>query len=179
MAIRSAGSGSWANPSVRFERSREAVAQGVSTSLDTNGNSIPDLFEIRGEVYMAKADFAGLNERLMDEGRAEAEAKGGEFDPEKIRQFANPRNAAAGSLRQKDANITAKRPLKFWAHGWGAASAVPGETQESVVRQIEAWGLPVSPQFVLVEGLEAMLAHPVLVNRPIVASPRGVRRNCG
>ena len=134
---------------------------GVSTSLDTNGNShpIPDLFEIRGEVYMAKADFAGLNERLMDEGRADAAAKGVDFDPEKIRQFANPRNAAAGSLRQKDANITAKRPLKFWAHGWGVHSEVPGETAFDVMKAIESWGVPVSPLVKRMDSLDAMLAH--------------------
>ncbi len=74
----------------------------------------PELFEIRGEVYMARDDFAALNA---------AQAEAGD------KQFANPRNAAAGSLRQKDASVTAKRPLKFWAHGWGAASDVPGDTQ--------------------------------------------------
>ncbi len=143
-------------------QSRDGEAgTGVSTSLDTNGNShaIPDLFEIRGEVYMAKADFAGLNERLMDEGRADAEAKGVEFDPEKIRQFANPRNAAAGSLRQKDANVTAKRPLKFWAHGWGVHSEVPGETAFDVMKAIESWGVPVSPLVRRFQTLDEMLAH--------------------
>ncbi|PHR21336.1 MAG: DNA ligase (NAD(+)) LigA [Sphingopyxis sp.] len=123
------------------------------------GHKIPDLFEIRGEVYMAKADFAGLNERLMDEGRAEAAAKGVEFDPEKIRQFANPRNAAAGSLRQKDANITAKRPLKFWAHGWGVHSALPGETASDVMAAIASWGVPVSPLVKRFETLDGMLGH--------------------
>ena len=134
---------------------------GVSNSLDTNGTSppVPDLFEIRGEVYVAKADFAGLNERLMDEGRADAEAKGVEFDPDKIRQFANPRNAAAGSLRQKDANITAKRPLKFWAHGWGVHSELPGETALDVMKAIESWGVPVSPLVQRFETLDEMLAH--------------------
>ena len=121
--------------------------------------AIPDLFEIRGEVYMAKADFAGLNERLMDEGRVDAEAKGVEFDPEKIRQFANPRNAAAGSLRQKDANITAKRPLKFWAHGWGVHSNLPGETSLAVMTTIASWGVPVSPLVKRFETLDEMLAH--------------------
>ncbi|NQV94453.1 MAG: NAD-dependent DNA ligase LigA, partial [Sphingomonadales bacterium] len=121
--------------------------------------AIPDLFEIRGEVYMAKADFAGLNERLMDEGRVDAEAKGVEFDPEKIRQFANPRNAAAGSLRQKDANITAKRPLKFWAHGWGVHSDLPGETSLAVMTTIASWGVPVSPLVKRFETLDEMLAH--------------------
>ena len=127
--------------------------------LKGRGYTIPDLFEIRGEVYMAKADFAGLNERLMDEGRADAEAKGVEFDPEKIRQFANPRNAAAGSLRQKDASVTAKRPLKFWAHGWGVHSEVPGETAFDVMKAIESWGVPVSPLVKRFEALDDMLAH--------------------
>ena len=143
-------------------QSRDGDAEtGVSTSLDTNGYShaIPDLFEIRGEVYMAKADFAGLNERLMDEGRADAEAKGVDFDSEKIRQFANPRNAAAGSLRQKDANVTAKRPLKFWAHGWGVHSELPGETAFDVMAAIASWGVPVSPLVKRFETLDEMLAH--------------------
>lgn len=104
----------------------------------------PELFEIRGEVYMARADFAALN-------AAQAEVGG--------KLFANPRNAAAGSLRQKDASVTAARPLRFWAHGWGAASAVPGQTQQEVVQQIEAWGLPVSPLFTRCESVEAMLSH--------------------
>jgi len=104
----------------------------------------PEVFEVRGEVYMARADFLALN--------AAQEAAG-------AKPFANPRNAAAGSLRQKDASVTAARPLRFWAHGWGAASDVPGETQLEVMPQIERWGLPVSPLFVRVESLEAMLEH--------------------
>ncbi|MBX7531419.1 NAD-dependent DNA ligase LigA [Qipengyuania sp. 1XM1-15A] len=105
---------------------------------------VPEVFEIRGEVYMSKADFHALN--------AAQEEAGGKL-------FANPRNAAAGSLRQKDASVTAKRPLRFWAHGWGAASDVPGKTQEEVVRKIEAWGVPVSPLFTRVHDVEGMLAH--------------------
>ncbi|MEH6757650.1 MAG: NAD-dependent DNA ligase LigA [Parasphingorhabdus sp.] len=120
---------------------------------------VPDIFEIRGEVYMAKADFDGLNARLMDEGKADAVAKNVDFDPEKIRQFANPRNAAAGSLRQKNANITAKRPLKFWAHGWGVASEVPGDTAFDVMKAIKSWGVPVSPLVQRFETLDDMLAH--------------------
>ncbi|OBX20856.1 DNA ligase (NAD(+)) LigA [Erythrobacter sp. QSSC1-22B] len=104
----------------------------------------PEVFEIRGEVYMARADFAALNA-----AQAAAGAK----------LFANPRNAAAGSLRQKDASVTAARPLRFWAHGWGAASEVPGETQQAVMEQIAVWGMPLSPLFARVESLEAMLAH--------------------
>ncbi len=123
------------------------------------GDDAPDVFEIRGEVYMGRADFEALNARLMDDARAAAEEKGEEFDPAKVRQFANPRNAAAGSLRQKDAEVTAQRPLKFWAHGWGAASDVPGDTQEEVVRVIERWGVPVSPLFARFDDAAAILAH--------------------
>ena len=110
----------------------------------------PDIFEVRGEVYMAKADFAALNER-----QAAAD--------EKI--CANPRNAAAGSLRQKDAAVTAARPLRFLAHGWGVASALPGENQAEVVTALKAWGFPVSAHFVRLEGVEAMLAHYRLIER--------------
>ena len=105
---------------------------------------VPEIFEIRGEVYMSRADFRALN--------TTQEAAGGKL-------FANPRNAAAGSLRQKDAGVTAKRPLKFWAHGWGAASVLPGDTQAEVVHRIESWGVPVSPLFAQVDDLAGMLAH--------------------
>ncbi|BAV64396.1 NAD-dependent DNA ligase LigA [Sphingobium cloacae] len=113
------------------------------------GAGIPDIFEVRGEVYMAKADFVALNERLLAEAG----------DPAKARQFANPRNAAAGSLRQKDAQVTASRPLRFLAHGWGEYSSLPGETQMEVMQAIAAWGLPVSNLLVRVDGLEAILIH--------------------
>jgi DNA ligase (NAD+) len=95
----------------------------------------PDIFEVRGEIYMEKAAFAALNARLL----AEAEAAG---DASKARQFANPRNAAAGSLRQKDAGVTAARPLRFFAHGWGEASAVPGATLLEVMAAISGWRFP-------------------------------------
>jgi len=110
----------------------------------------PDIFEVRGEVYMAKADFAALNERQ--------EAAG-----DKI--FANPRNAAAGSLRQKDANVTAARPLRFLAHGWGVASALPADSQAGVVVVLRDWGFPVSAHFTRLEGVDAMLAHYRLIER--------------
>ncbi len=113
------------------------------------GNNYPDIFEVRGEVYMAKADFAALNARLL----AEAD------DPEKARQFANPRNAAAGSLRQKDAAVTASRPLRFLAHGWGETSALPADTQYGIMKAIQSWGLPVSDRLVRVEDLDALIAH--------------------
>jgi len=98
----------------------------------------PDVFEVRGEVYMEKQAFAALNARLL----AEAEDSGKE-----ARQFANPRNAAAGSLRQKDATVTASRPLRFFAWGWGEASALPGDTQSAVIAEIRGWGFPVTSQF--------------------------------
>ncbi|KPF76118.1 aromatic ring-opening dioxygenase LigA [Blastomonas sp. AAP25] len=104
----------------------------------------PEIFEIRGEVYMSKADFTALN-------AAQAERD------EKL--FANPRNAAAGSLRQKDARVTAARPLRFLAHGWGVASEVPGDTQHEVMQAIAAMGVPVSPLLQRVESLEDLLAH--------------------
>ncbi|MEK7343536.1 MAG: NAD-dependent DNA ligase LigA [Pseudomonadota bacterium] len=131
----------------------EDVTANVGTIADIpqtlRGPNIPDLFEVRGEVYMAKADFVALNARLL----AEAE------DPEKARQFANPRNAAAGSLRQKDAAVTASRPLRFLAHGWGAHSAVPADTQLGVMQAIASWGLPVSDRLTRVDSLEALIAH--------------------
>ena len=109
----------------------------------------PAIFEVRGEVYMAKADFTDLNARLL----AEAEGTGKE-----ARQFANPRNAAAGSLRQKDATVTASRPLRFLAHGWGEASAMPGETQAEVVATIRSWNIPVAAGFTRVETADGALA---------------------
>ncbi|WP_267381582.1 MULTISPECIES: NAD-dependent DNA ligase LigA [unclassified Sphingomonas] len=108
----------------------------------------PAIFEVRGEVYMAKADFAALNARLL----AEAE------DPDKARQFANPRNAAAGSLRQKDAGVTASRPLRFLAHGWGEASAVPAETQAGLVALLRHWGFPIAAGFARVDDAAGALA---------------------
>jgi DNA ligase (NAD+) len=128
----------------------EDVTANVRTIADIPAQlsgAAPATFEIRGEVYMAKGDFAALNARLL----AEAE------DPAKARQFANPRNAAAGSLRQKDAGVTASRPLRFLAHGWGEVSEIPGDTQFDVMRAIAAWGIPVDPRFVRAESTEAAL----------------------
>jgi len=133
-----------------------AHVAGIPERLDGDA---PDIFEIRGEVYMDKADFTGLNERLMKEAEAAAEEKGAAFDPDKVRQFANPRNAAAGSLRQKDASVTASRPLRFLAHGWGAASTVPHNTQFGMMQQILDWGVPISPALVRCLDLDEMQAH--------------------
>ncbi|HEY0595858.1 NAD-dependent DNA ligase LigA [Sphingopyxis sp.] len=125
----------------------------------------PDVFEIRGEVYMAKADFTALNERLMEEGRALAAQREQDFDPATVRQFANPRNAAAGSLRQKDASVTASRPLRFLAHGWGEVSGLPADTQYDVMKQIERWGAPVSPLLKRYDNVADILAHYAEIER--------------
>jgi DNA ligase (NAD+) len=104
----------------------------------------PDVLEVRGEVYMSKADFEALNGRQ--------EASGGKI-------FANPRNAAAGSLRQKDASITAARPLRFLAHGWGELSEPLADTQYEAMKRIEAFGLPVTDLLVRCDTPTEMLAH--------------------
>ena len=104
----------------------------------------PDILEVRGEVFMSKADFAALNARQAEAG-------------EKV--FANPRNAAAGSLRQLDPAVTAKRPLKFFAYAWGEVSALPAATQEGMIAFFAACGFPTNPLTVLCETPEAMLAH--------------------
>ena len=129
----------------------EVVTDNVRTIADVPQRigGAPDVFEVRGEVYMSKADFAALNARLL----AEAE------DPSKARQFANPRNAAAGSLRQKDAAVTAARPLRFFAHGWGETSALPADTQFGVMAAIAGWGLPVAPDLDRFAALEPLLVH--------------------
>ena len=140
--------------SLRYEKGRlvQALTRGdgqIGEDVTANVRTIddipaalpagaPEVFEVRGEVYMEKQAFAALNARLL----AEAEETGKE-----ARQFANPRNAAAGSLRQKDAAVTASRPLRFFAWGWGDTSDLPGDTQSSVIATIRGWGFPVTRQF--------------------------------
>ncbi|MBQ8481105.1 MAG: NAD-dependent DNA ligase LigA [Alphaproteobacteria bacterium] len=93
-------------------------------------DNVPEILEVRGEVYMAKADFFALNEK------AETEHK-------KI--FANPRNAAAGSLRQLNPRITAERKLSIWAYTWGEVSERKWQTQEQFFDKLREWGFPVNP----------------------------------
>ncbi|MEO1471572.1 MAG: NAD-dependent DNA ligase LigA, partial [Pseudomonadota bacterium] len=102
------------------------------------------LLEVRGEVYMTHDDFAAMNARQAGQG---------------AKVFANPRNAAAGSLRQLDARITAGRPLRFFAYSWGEVSALPAETQWGVLEAFRAAGLTVSPAAARVEGIAAAVAH--------------------
>ena len=127
-----------------------AVGEDVTANVRTISDipqaikGAPAVLEVRGEVYMSKADFAALNERQ--------EAARGKI-------FANPRNAAAGSLRQKDASVTAARPLRFLAHGWGEVSAPLGMLQLLAMKKIESFGLPVSDLLVRCETLDEALAH--------------------
>ncbi len=104
----------------------------------------PDVLEVRGEVYMRHADFAALNA---------AQAVRGE------RLFANPRNAAAGSLRQLDAAITASRPLRFFAYGWGEISAPLAKTQWGALQRLAALGFAVNPDSRRCDGIAAAVAH--------------------
>ncbi len=104
----------------------------------------PEIFEARGEVYMTHADFAAMN----------AKQKAAEKQV-----FANPRNAAAGSLRQLDAKITAERPLRFFAYGWGETSALPARTQSGVLDAFKHFGLPVNPLTKICKNAEELLAH--------------------
>ena len=112
----------------------ENVTANVRTIADIpqriRAKSFPDPFEVRGEIYMGRAAFQRLN--------IEQAAKG-------ERTFANPRNAAAGSLRQLDPAITASRPLRFFAYGWGEAPHLPADTQWGVYRAMEGWGFPLNP----------------------------------
>jgi len=133
-------------PSRAGRGSRGGSNVGIPTpdpSLEGRGE-IPDVLEVRGEVYMSKADFEALNERQ--------EAAGGKI-------FANPRNSAAGSLRQKDPSITAARPLRFLAHGWGELSAPLADTQYEAMKRIEDFGLPVADLLLRCNSSEEMLAH--------------------
>ncbi len=103
---------------------------------------VPKVIEIRGEVYMTKADFAALN--------ASQEKKGGKV-------FANPRNAAAGSLRQLDSKITAERPLKAFTYGYGEVKGMEWETQWEFIQDLKRWGFPVNPRTKVCKTLDAML----------------------
>ncbi|HEV1999135.1 MAG TPA: NAD-dependent DNA ligase LigA, partial [Xanthobacteraceae bacterium] len=147
--------------SLRYERGELSVAatrgdgeegEDVSANVRTikdvpkalKGRGVPDTIEVRGEVYMNHSDFRELNKRQ--------EAAG-----EKV--FANPRNSAAGFLRQLDPKVTASRPLRFFAYGWGGRSELPADTQYGVLEAFKRWGLPVNPLTRRCTSVEEMLAH--------------------
>ena len=127
------------------------VGEDVSGNLRTiaeiphalTGAGWPELIELRGEVYLGHAEFQQLN--------ADAEASG-------ARTYANPRNAAAGSLRQIDPAITARRPLRFFAYAWGELSASFAKTQWEALDAFRAWGFTVAPMIKRVEGPHGLLA---------------------
>lgn len=104
-----------------------------------SGENHPAELEVRGEIFMPTADFHAFNEQLTAQGKA---------------PLANPRNAAAGSLRQKDPAKTAERPLSMFVHGIGAREGITLTSQHEVYDQLAAWGLPVSPYTQLLESYE-------------------------
>jgi DNA ligase (NAD+) len=102
----------------------------------------PAVLEVRGEVYMGKRDFQALNERQAE--------RGGKI-------FANPRNAAAGSLRQLDAKITAERTLSLFAYSWGEVVGLEMDSHHEFLERLRAWGFPVNPETRRCEGVEALI----------------------
>jgi DNA ligase (NAD+) len=125
----------------------EDVTANVKTLADIpdvlRGGGVPEICEVRGEVYMTKSAFLKLNERQQAAGR---------------QVFANPRNSAAGSLRQLDPAITASRPLGFFAYSWGEMSALPAPTQSGMVEWFAGRGFKTNPLMRVCDSIDAMLA---------------------
>jgi DNA ligase (NAD+) len=147
--------------SLRYEKGKLAVAatrgdgaegEDVTANIRTikdvsevlKGKDVPDIFEARGEVYMTKDDFIALNKRQEKEGKP---------------LYVNPRNTAAGSLRQIDPKMTAARPLKFFAYTWGEASELPADTQSESVAAMKRWGLPVNALMKKCKSVDELLKH--------------------
>ncbi|RDE09092.1 NAD-dependent DNA ligase LigA [Pelagibacterium lacus] len=126
----------------------EDITENLRTIADIphtlGGTGWPEVLEVRGEVYMTHADFAAL--------KARSAAEGGQ-------DYVNPRNTAAGSLRQKDPSITAKRKLKFFAYGWGEVSAPIAPTQYAAVQRLGDWGFVVNPLMIRTTSIETLLDH--------------------
>ncbi len=114
--------------------------EGVPRKL--KGTGVPSEVEIRGEVFIPSAEFVKLNEKMVADGKP---------------PFANPRNSAAGSLRQKDPAVTASRPLRVYVHGIGARTGLDAESQSGTYALLEQWGLPVSPYFKVLKTHDAVL----------------------
>jgi DNA ligase (NAD+) len=125
----------------------EDVTANIRTLEDVpkrlKGRDVPKVCEVRGEVYMTKHAFLALNERQK--------ALGGQI-------FANPRNSAAGSLRQKDPAITASRPLGFFAYSWGEMSKMPADTQSGMIKWFESCGFKTNPLARLCRSTEELMA---------------------
>ena len=108
------------------------------------GDNIPEIVEVRGEVYLGHKDFAELNARMEAEGKP---------------TYVNPRNTAAGSLRQLDSKITASRPLRFFAYAWGEMSVMASESQMGMVEAFAAWGFQVNPLMQHFDSVKKLVAH--------------------
>jgi len=129
-----------------------AVGENVTANVMTigeiphvlRGDDVPQTIDVRGEIYLGHEDFKRLNEMQAAQG-------------EKV--FANPRNAAAGSLRQLDAKVTSSRPLRFFAYTWGEASKLPSDTQHGVVAAFKRWGLPVNSRLAVCKSPQELLAY--------------------
>jgi len=126
----------------------EDVTANVRTMADVpqqlSGDGVPELLEVRGEIYFPVAAFADVNAGMVEQGKA---------------PFANPRNAAAGSLRQKDPRITASRPLRLVIHGIGAQRGFEFDRQSAVYDRLRELGLPVSSRYEVVDDLEGVWAY--------------------
>ena len=114
-----------------------------SVPTELNGNNLPDLLEVRGEVFFPIKAFDDLNDSLEEAGKA---------------RFANPRNAAAGSLRQKDPKVSASRPLDVVVHGIGAANGISFDQQSAAYDLLKGWGLPTSNRFKVVKSRKEVVA---------------------
>src|SRR4249920_2386060 len=125
----------------------EDVTANIRTLEDVpkqlKGRDVPEICEVRGEVYMTKQAFLALNKKQIEAGEA---------------PFANPRNSAAGSLRQKDSSITASRPLGFFAYAWGEMSAMPEDTQTGMIGWFERCGFTTNPLTKLCHSVEQLIA---------------------
>ena len=125
----------------------EDVTANIRTLEDVpkklKGRNVPDICEVRGEVYMTKHAFLALNERQKAAGDT---------------IFANPRNSAAGSLRQKDPKVTASRPLGFFAYAWGEMSAMPADTQSGMIKWFESCGFKTNPLTKLCRSTDELIA---------------------
>ena len=125
----------------------EDVTANIRTLEDVpqklKGRNVPDVCEVRGEVYMTKKAFLALNERQKAAGDT---------------IFANPRNSAAGSLRQKDPSITASRPLGFFAYAWGEMSEMPEDTQSGMIAWFERCGFSTNPLTKICHSVEELIA---------------------
>src|SRR5450830_162124 len=129
--------------SLRYEDGDANIRTLKDVPLELKGRHVPKICEVRGEVYMTKADFLKLNERQK-------------AADEQI--FANPRNSAAGSLRQKDPSVTASRPLGFFAYAWGEMSEMPADAQSGMIKWFAGCGFKTNPLTRIRHSVEELLA---------------------